>query len=356
MVKGLADGARVVFDDERAVANAGVLLPAVLAGRRLGIEALVDRAVDLGDRAGRRTRAARGCRWCRRWRSGLTASTTATCCARVRRGRCGVIACPRRRRSGRFCARSRSGMSASSTGCWLRACLVRGRRLRGRAISAWSWMSIRLSARCMAMTSRTRAMGIRTSGVPPDHRDQSRDRRGVAHPRQEGVREHVSRRAAVRRRTDPEGPAGRSDRADVVARGLGVLEHEDHGPVAGRGLAVLDRSAPAETHQSRDHRDPRAGLADPQRLPRRRGSADRADDARPPAADHPAHPTDRCPSRTVAGLAALRIPHQPGPTRSSRSKRSTEDTRSWNSRSATSKTKHSHTSPPASSSRTPPGP
>lgn len=41
----------VVFDDERAVANAGVLLPAVLAGR-LGIEQLVDLAVDLGDRPG----------------------------------------------------------------------------------------------------------------------------------------------------------------------------------------------------------------------------------------------------------------------------------------------------------------
>ena len=42
MVKGLPDATRVVFDDERAVANAGVLLPAVLA-ERLGIEALVDR-------------------------------------------------------------------------------------------------------------------------------------------------------------------------------------------------------------------------------------------------------------------------------------------------------------------------
>jgi hypothetical protein len=51
MVKGLSDAARVVFDDERVVANAGVLLPAVLAGR-LGIEALVDQFVDLGDRAG----------------------------------------------------------------------------------------------------------------------------------------------------------------------------------------------------------------------------------------------------------------------------------------------------------------
>jgi hypothetical protein len=51
MVKGLPDATRVVFDDERVVANAGVLLPAVLAGR-LGIEALVDQTVDLGDRPG----------------------------------------------------------------------------------------------------------------------------------------------------------------------------------------------------------------------------------------------------------------------------------------------------------------
>jgi hypothetical protein len=51
MVKGLADGARVVFDDERVVANAGVMLPALLADR-LGIEALVEETVDLGDRAG----------------------------------------------------------------------------------------------------------------------------------------------------------------------------------------------------------------------------------------------------------------------------------------------------------------
>jgi Transposase DDE domain group 1 len=51
MVNGLSDASRVVFDDERAVANAGVLLPAMLAGR-LGIEALVDRTVDLGDRDG----------------------------------------------------------------------------------------------------------------------------------------------------------------------------------------------------------------------------------------------------------------------------------------------------------------
>ena len=51
MVNGLPDATRVVFDDERAVANAGVLLPAVLAGR-LGLQALIDQAVDLGERPG----------------------------------------------------------------------------------------------------------------------------------------------------------------------------------------------------------------------------------------------------------------------------------------------------------------
>jgi hypothetical protein len=45
------ESAVVVFDDERVVANAGVMLPALLAGR-LGIEALVDQTVDLGDRPG----------------------------------------------------------------------------------------------------------------------------------------------------------------------------------------------------------------------------------------------------------------------------------------------------------------
>lgn len=45
------DSTAVVFDDERAVANAGVLLPALLASR-LGIEALVDESVDLGECSG----------------------------------------------------------------------------------------------------------------------------------------------------------------------------------------------------------------------------------------------------------------------------------------------------------------
>jgi hypothetical protein len=45
------DGIAVEFDDERAVADAGIVLAATLA-RRLGIEALVDQTVRLGDRPG----------------------------------------------------------------------------------------------------------------------------------------------------------------------------------------------------------------------------------------------------------------------------------------------------------------
>jgi hypothetical protein len=45
------DSVQVRFDDERAVAHAGAALIATLAGR-LGLEAIVDDAVDLGDRAG----------------------------------------------------------------------------------------------------------------------------------------------------------------------------------------------------------------------------------------------------------------------------------------------------------------
>lgn len=41
----------VVFDDERVVANAGVMLPALLA-QRLGVQQLVDETVSLGDRPG----------------------------------------------------------------------------------------------------------------------------------------------------------------------------------------------------------------------------------------------------------------------------------------------------------------
>jgi hypothetical protein len=47
----LLDQVDVAFDDQWAVASAGLLLPATLAGR-LGIEQATDQLVDLGDRPG----------------------------------------------------------------------------------------------------------------------------------------------------------------------------------------------------------------------------------------------------------------------------------------------------------------
>jgi Transposase DDE domain group 1 len=49
--EGSLERLAVAFDDERAVANAGLLLPATLAGR-LGLEPLADELVDLGERPG----------------------------------------------------------------------------------------------------------------------------------------------------------------------------------------------------------------------------------------------------------------------------------------------------------------
>jgi Transposase DDE domain group 1 len=46
------DQVEIAFDDQRAVASAGLLLPATLA-ERLGIEQVTDQVVDLGDRPGR---------------------------------------------------------------------------------------------------------------------------------------------------------------------------------------------------------------------------------------------------------------------------------------------------------------
>ena len=108
MVNGLPDAMGVVFDDERAVANAGVLLWAMLADR-LGIEALVDRTVDLGDRAG----AARPGRKVMSLVSAMALG--ADCiddCDVLRSGQTRAVLgheCRLRRRSGRFCGRSRSG-------------------------------------------------------------------------------------------------------------------------------------------------------------------------------------------------------------------------------------------------------
>ena len=49
------DRIQITFDDHRLVANAGPILPTILA-RHLGLSQLVDRHLDLGNALGRATR------------------------------------------------------------------------------------------------------------------------------------------------------------------------------------------------------------------------------------------------------------------------------------------------------------
>ena len=135
MVHDLSDRSEVVFDDERVVVNAGLVL-AVTLGRRLGLEALVDAAVRSADVRGRRGRGARCSRWCTRCCSAPTASMTARSCAPAGPRRCSGTGRWRPRRSARSCARSRSGTCVSSTACsarLLRRAWAGGCRPRRRA-------------------------------------------------------------------------------------------------------------------------------------------------------------------------------------------------------------------------------
>jgi hypothetical protein len=83
------DQVEIAFDDERAVAGAGLLLPATLA-ERLGVEQATDQLVDLGDRPVRLGLAASCAPWCTPWSPVATASTTWSCCDADPPRRCSV--------------------------------------------------------------------------------------------------------------------------------------------------------------------------------------------------------------------------------------------------------------------------
>ena len=98
------DRLECVFDDERAVANAGLLLAATLAGR-LGLEELVDEAVDLGA-AGR---GAAG-------REGVVAGARRCCSAADSIDDCDVLRCGETQR-----VLGHRVMAPSTLGTFLRA-------------------------------------------------------------------------------------------------------------------------------------------------------------------------------------------------------------------------------------------
>src|SRR3954451_3278319 len=137
MVHDLSDRSAVVFDDERVVVNAGLVL-AVTLGRRLGLEALVDAVVGLGKRPG----ASRpGRKVLSLVHAMLLGADCIDECDVLRAGRTEAILGHRAMAPSTlvtFLRSLRAGMSASSTGCSARSCTAPGARARVRARRGWS--------------------------------------------------------------------------------------------------------------------------------------------------------------------------------------------------------------------------
>jgi hypothetical protein len=130
------DSLAAEFDDDRLIANAGLVLTAMLCDR-LGIERLVDETVELGERPG----AARPGRKVLSLVHAMAAGADSIDdCDLLRRGDGGR---PGPQGDGPVdarapsCARSASGMCVSSTGCWVRPCGEPGRWARARVRGGW---------------------------------------------------------------------------------------------------------------------------------------------------------------------------------------------------------------------------
>jgi hypothetical protein len=241
------DGVRVKFDDERAVADAGIVLVATLAAR-LGVEALAGRLVRLGRRgaaanAGRKVMSL--------IYAMVLGADSIDDCDVLRSGRLGTVAAP------------------STLGTFLRAFTFGHVRQLDRLLAetrAWRAGAGPGSGRLVVDVDsfvgevfgygkQGAAFGYtRTPGYHPIVA--SRAETGeVLHLRLRTGSANTQRGIALLRRADRPRQARRRDRPEAAARRLGVLEREGlRAPRAGR-LAVLDRGA-------HDRRGPRRGRAD----------------------------------------------------------------------------------------------
>jgi Transposase DDE domain group 1 len=224
MVHDLSDRSAVVFDDERVVVNAGLVL-AVTLGRRLGLEALVDAAVRLGGRPG----ASRpGRKVLSLVHAMLLGADCIDDCEILRAGRTEAVLGHR-------------AMAPSTLGTFLRSFTfghvrqldrVLGQLLRrawaagagpgaGRlVIDVDSFVGeVHGNAKQGAGYGYTRKLGYHPLLAT------RADTNEVLHVRlRKGPGQHAARRAALRRRATGARPARRRVWADPAARGLGILE------------------------------------------------------------------------------------------------------------------------------------
>jgi hypothetical protein len=139
----------VAFDDERLVADAGLLLPATLAVG-LGLRELVDEHVDLGDAPGR---ANAGDKAMTLIHSALAGGQWIDDCGKLRAGSTGQVLAYRvvaPSTIGTFLRSFRGARPASWTGSAPRRCAGPGWRGRGRARCRTRSTWIRPSARSTA--------------------------------------------------------------------------------------------------------------------------------------------------------------------------------------------------------------
>jgi Transposase DDE domain group 1 len=311
MVNGLPDATKVVFDDERAVANAGVLLPAMLADR-LGIEALVDRTVDLGDQAGAGNAG-------RKVMSLVSAMALGADCI----DDCDVL------RSGQTRAVLGHRLSAPSTlGTFLRAFTFGHVRQLDRVLAvslkrAWAAGAgpgdDQLVVDVDSFVGEVYGYEKQGAGYGYTHKRgyhpiiatrsgtgevlHVRARKGSANTSRGALR-FVEELIPRVQRAGASGP--KLLRADSGFWNQKIMARLER---AGWAYSIAVRQQPHV--KAADRCDPRDRLAAPARLPRGWGGADRADDARPPAADRSPHPTGGGAGRAVARLAALRVFDQP---------------------------------------------
>ena len=188
----------VTFDDERAVADAGIVLAATLA-QRLGIEGLVG-AVCLGSRPGAANAGAKVMTLVSAMALGADCIDD---CDVLRAGRTGQVL-------------GHEVMAPSTLGTFLRAFTFGHVRqldcVLGQTLTrAWhagagpgdGRLVVDVDSFVGEVHGRTKqgaAFGLRPSArLSPDPRDARRQRRGAAHPPADGVGQHIARDAALLR-------------------------------------------------------------------------------------------------------------------------------------------------------------
>ena len=278
------DRLRVVFDDERAVANAGLLLPATVASR-LEIERLVDERVDLGERAGAARPGRKVLTLCHAM---LLGADSIDDCEVLRRGRTGLVSGDR-------------VLAPSMLGTFLRSFTFGQVRQLDRVLAetlrrAWQAgagpgeqrLVIDLDsfvgevhgyAKEGAASGYTRQLGYQpllATRAGSDEVLQVRLRKGSAHTQRGALRFVDELIAGVRR-------AGRG-RRDPRPRRHGLREQEAHRQATGEGLSLLDRDPRPQAGCRGDRGDPRRAVAAGRRLPGDGHGRDRRDRARRRAA------------------------------------------------------------------------